>query len=94
MELDIAYIARLSRLTLTPEETKLFSAQLEKILEYIRVLQRLETAQVPPTTHPLPITNVFREDLPQPSLPMARVLQNAPKTRGGCFVVPQVIEPT
>lgn len=94
MQFDIRYVARLARLALTKDESKQFNAQLAKILEYVQMLQTLDTKDVPPTSHPVPITNVFREDEPRLSLPVEHILQNAPEARTGHFVVPKIIEPT
>lgn len=92
MEFDLSYVARLARVTLTQEEINRFKAQLGKILEYIQVLNRLDTKETPPTTHPLPLTNVFREDVPQVSLKSEEVLKDAPQAKGSAFVVPKIIE--
>lgn len=47
---------------------------------------------IEPTSHSIPVINVFREDAVRPSLPREEVLQNAPKARDGCFVVPRIVE--
>lgn len=90
--MEIEHVALLARLGLSESEKDLFSRQLGSILEYIETLNRLDTSDVAPTAHVLPVTNVFREDILQPSLPVGQVLQNAPEHRNGHFSVPKIIE--
>ncbi|MDR5709416.1 MAG: Asp-tRNA(Asn)/Glu-tRNA(Gln) amidotransferase subunit GatC [Armatimonadota bacterium] len=89
----VAHIARLSRLELTEEELDRYRLQLNTILEYFGRLLELPTEGVETTSHPIPVTNVFREDGVTPSLPAEEVLAMAPQTRDGYFVVPRVLEP-
>ncbi|MCS7173420.1 MAG: Asp-tRNA(Asn)/Glu-tRNA(Gln) amidotransferase subunit GatC [Armatimonadetes bacterium] len=89
----VAHIARLSRLELTEEELERYRLQLNTILEYFGRLSELPTEGVETTAHPIPATNVFREDVVAPSLPLEEVLAMAPQTREGYFVVPRVLEP-
>jgi len=85
-------VANLALLELSEEEKELFTHQLDSILAYMDKLNRLDTTGIEPTSHVLPITNVFREDDLQPSLPLEDALANAPDTRDGFFRVPRVIE--
>ncbi|MDR7416138.1 MAG: Asp-tRNA(Asn)/Glu-tRNA(Gln) amidotransferase subunit GatC [Armatimonadota bacterium] len=89
----VAHIARLSRLELTEEELDRYGLQLSTILEYFGRLLELPTEGVEITSHPIPVTNVFREDVVEPSLPVEEVLAMAPEAREGYFVVPRVLEP-
>ncbi len=89
-EKTVKHIAYLSRLNLTPEETKLYSGQLKDILNYIDELDRLQTEDVSPTFHVLELKNSFREDKVEKSLPAAEALRNAPEKSGDLFVVPKV----
>ena len=66
--------------------------ELNRILDYMKNLNELDTEGVPPTSHVLPISNVFREDVVTPSLPRDQLLANAPSKRQGYFRVPKVIE--
>ena len=91
-KIDVRYLANLARLDLTDEEVKNFSGQLGTILSYIEKLKLVDTKDTPPTTHPLPIKNVFREDIVRPSLPASKALRNAPDKQGDSFKVPKVIE--
>lgn len=89
---DVEHVASLARLELTPEEKETFTVQLDAILQYMDKLNELDTDQVEPTTHVLPLVNVMREDEPHASLPLDKVLLNAPDEEDGQFRVPAVIE--
>lgn len=92
VEMDVTYVAQLARLHLTPEEERLFGAQLGQVLEYMAQLNRLDVSQVEPTAHAVPLANVTRPDTVQPSLPVEQALQNAPAQADGLFVVPKIVE--
>ena len=89
---DVAHVARLARLSLTPEELEQFTAQLGAVLDHARDVEALDTAGVPPTAHPLPLENVFRDDEPRPSLDRAEVLAQAPAVEDDRFRVPRILE--
>jgi len=89
---DVEHVALLARLELSDEEKQLFATQLTKILEYVAKLDELNTDEVEPVFHVVPLSNVFREDEVRPSLPLEKVLQNAPKASHDCFSVPKIIE--
>jgi aspartyl-tRNA(Asn)/glutamyl-tRNA(Gln) amidotransferase subunit C len=89
---EVEYLSHLARLQLTPEELQRFAPQLEQILKYVEMLKAAPTHNVPPTTHVLNISNVFREDKVTPSLPNDLALSNAPAKEGPFFKVPKVIE--
>lgn len=89
---DVEHVALLARLGLSEVEKTLFAEQLNTILEYAAVLERLDTAQVPPTSHVLPLQNVMRPDDSRPSLPREEALANAPDREEGFFKVPRIIE--
>jgi aspartyl-tRNA(Asn)/glutamyl-tRNA(Gln) amidotransferase subunit C len=91
-ELDVAHVAKLARLNLTEEETKLFQAQLGRVLEYARKLQELDVSAVEDAAHAVPIFNLFRADEPRSWLTAEEVLANAPRQANGLFVVPKVVE--
>ena len=89
---DVKKVAKLARLSLTDtEETRLVS-DLNQMLAYVAALDELDTSQVAPTAHVLPISNVFRSDEPTASLSQEAALANAPKSGHGHFRVPKVIE--
>jgi len=92
MKMDIEKVARLSRLDLSEEEKVTFGNQLEQILTYMEQLNRLDTSGVEPTSHAIPIQNVFREDVVKSSSPQEEVLAIAPDEEDGHFKVPRIIE--
>ena len=87
----VRHVAMLGRLSLTPKEEKLYVSQLSKILEYVDLLQKVETKKTNPTYHVLSDRNVFREDEPQKISKRADILANAPETEDGAFRVPKFI---
>ena len=91
MKGDIRDISRLARLALSDEEAQAFEAQLGRILEYVETLNELDTSQVEPTTHILPLEVALRDDEALPSLPVKVALDNAPASDEGAFVVPRVV---
>ncbi len=88
---DAAYVARLARLGLTDEEVELYTEQLGTVLDYAAEVAAIDTAGVPPTAHPLPLTNVLRPDEPRPGLQRDEVLAMAPDTEEGRFRVPPIL---
>ena len=88
---DVAHVARLARLDLTDEELVRFTGQLGAVLEHAADIAALDIADVPPTAHPLPLTNVLRPDEPQASLDREEVLAQAPATEDGRFRVPRIL---
>ena len=89
---DVEYLAHLARVELSPEEIRRFSGQLDEILAYVEKLKKAKTEGVPPTSHVLPLSNVFREDKTAPSLPAEEALANAPERDGPFFKVPPILE--
>ena len=85
-------IASLARMNLSDDELKALTKDLESILAYIATLETLDTTAVLPTSHVLPLKNVFRDDRVVPSLPQADALRIALTQQDGAFTVPQVIE--
>lgn len=92
VDIDIAKVARLARLALNEEELERYRRQCEVVLEHAALVQSLLTEGVPPTSHPLPRTNAFREDLVTGSLPREEVLSQAPDRDGDFFVVPRILD--
>lgn len=91
-EAQVRHISHLSRLNPTDDEVRLFSEQLSAILEYVEQLNELDTSDVPPTAHALPVNNVFRADEPRPGLTPDQALANAPHREGNFFAVPKVLD--
>jgi len=88
----IEHVALLARLELSEEEKELFASQLGNILNYIEKLKELDTSQVEPMAYATATKNVFREDVPRPSLKLEEALNNAPDKLQDFFKVPKVIE--
>lgn len=88
---DVAHVAQLARLRLTEEELEQYTGQLAAVLEHARDVEALDTAGVPPTAHPLPLSNVLREDAVRPSLDRAEVLAAAPSVEADRFRVPRIL---
>jgi len=91
-EEDVKKIAKLARLRLGPEELALTQGQLIKILDSMAELSALDTSAVAPTTSVLGLTNVTREDLPQPFSAVENLLANAPEREGPYYRVKKVME--
>jgi aspartyl-tRNA(Asn)/glutamyl-tRNA(Gln) amidotransferase subunit C len=91
-QIDVAYIARLARLNLTPEETAVFEGQLIEVLRHAEKLREVNVENIEPAAHALPMFDVFREDEARPSLSQEEALRNAPRSANGLFVVPKVVE--
>lgn len=89
---DVEQVARLARLELTEEEIERFTGDLNGILEYVQKMNELDTEGVNPTSHVLPLANVMREDEVRPSLPIEKVMKNAPDAEDGQFRVPPVLD--
>ncbi len=89
---DVKYIANLARLKLTERETEYFTGQLSSIIDYVDQLKKLNTSNIEPTTHAMPLQNVFREDIVKPSLKKDAALRNAPAKESNMFKVPRIIE--
>lgn len=88
---DVEHVAWLARLALTEEEKERFTQQLGVILEHAQKIAELDAADVPPTSHVVPLRNVFREDKVTECLPREKALSNAPKQEKGAFVVPRIV---
>lgn len=89
---EVEHVANLARLTLTEEEKDQFTDQLNRILQAAEKLKELDTTGIEPTSHVLPMANVMREDEVRPSLPLEKVLLNAPDQKDGLIRVPAVFE--
>jgi aspartyl-tRNA(Asn)/glutamyl-tRNA(Gln) amidotransferase subunit C len=89
---DVEHVARLARLALTDAELEKMREQLNGILAYIEKLNALDTQNVEPTSHAVPMVNVMRDDEERPCLPRDEALANAPDRAGDFFRVPRIIE--
>ncbi|NBD24352.1 Asp-tRNA(Asn)/Glu-tRNA(Gln) amidotransferase subunit GatC [Paenibacillus glycinis] len=89
---DVEHVANLARLELSEQEKEQFAGQLNAILKYAEKLNELQTDDVEPTTHVLPVRNVMREDAIRESVANETALRNAPDDEDGQFKVPAVLE--
>lgn len=92
VDLDVAYVARLARLDLTEDETRLFGTQLGGVLEYVAKLREVDVSEIESAAHAVPIFNVVREDEPRDWFTAEEALRNAPHQANGLFIVPKVVE--
>ena len=89
---EVMYIATLCRVGMTDADLEKFSDQLSNILEQFEVLKSVNTDNVQPTAHSIPLNNVWRDDVARPSLTAEEVLKNAPDKEEGFIKVKQVLE--
>lgn len=92
-ESEIVKLARLARVTLTHAETTKLTTDLNSILGHAKVLESIDVSKIEPMSHVHGSTNVFREDVVEPSLPIEQTLANAPDSSGRFIRVPIVIDP-
>ena len=88
---DVEYVAGLAKLEFSEAEKRKFAKELDKIIKYIDQLKEVDTENIPPTSHIIPMENVLREDKVEPSLSQEEALANAPDKKDGYFKVPKVI---
>ena len=88
---EVAHLGRLSRLELKDEELDHFAGQLDEIIGAVARVSEVAGEDVPPTSHPLPLTNVMRPDVVQPSLTTQQALSGAPAQEQRRFKVPQIL---
>ena len=89
---EVLKVALLGRLKLSEAELEKFTTQLNQIVGYVEQLQQLDTEEVEPMAHPLPINNVFRTDEMKESIGVDKALANAPKRDTEFYLVPPVLE--
>ena len=91
-EAQVRKVAKLSRLELTEAEVEEFTGQLSAILDYVEKMNELDTGNIEPLAHCLPISNVFRQDCAKESLGTEKTLANAPQRDGEFFKVPKILD--
>jgi aspartyl-tRNA(Asn)/glutamyl-tRNA(Gln) amidotransferase subunit C len=89
---QVRKVAKLSRLELTEAEIEEFTGQLSAILGYVEKMNELDTENVKPLAHCLPVHNVFRQDAVKPSIGTEKALANAPQRDGQFFKVPKILD--
>jgi len=88
---DVEHIAWLAHIELTEEEKEVFVEQFNRILDFFKKIDEVDTSNVPPTYHVLDLVNVFRKDEIGEPLPKDSVLMNAPKKEDGFFKSPRIV---
>ena len=88
----IEYVGILAKLDLSPEEKEAAKKDMSRMLDYIDMLNELDTEGVEPMSHIFPVNNVFREDVVENGDDRERMLANAPRTKDGAFMVPKTVE--
>jgi aspartyl-tRNA(Asn)/glutamyl-tRNA(Gln) amidotransferase subunit C len=89
---EVEHVARLARLELTEEEVEKFRGQLSAVLERAQRIQALDLDDVPPTAHPVDLSNVWRDDVVVPFDDTDAILANVPELEDRRFRVPQILE--
>ncbi len=89
---EVAHLARLARLAVTDDELDRFAGQLDVILQAVARVGEVAAADIPPTSHSVPLTNVLRDDVVVPCLPSDEVLAGAPDAAEGRFRVPRILD--
>ena len=92
MQIDLQHVVKLARIELSVEEEQRIGPKLSEIIQYVEKLKELDVDKIEPTAHAIQLTNVLREDKPQPSLSQDDAMSNAPKYANGLFVVPKIVE--
>jgi aspartyl-tRNA(Asn)/glutamyl-tRNA(Gln) amidotransferase subunit C len=88
---EVLHVARLARLALTDDEVERLTEELAAILDAVGIVAELDLADVPPTSHPLDLVNVWDEDEPRDPLSLDDVFANAPARDGDLFRVPPTV---
>jgi aspartyl-tRNA(Asn)/glutamyl-tRNA(Gln) amidotransferase subunit C len=88
---EVAHLAKLARLAVTDDEIDVFAGQLDQILDSVAKVSEVAAADVPPTSHAVPLTNVFRQDVVVPGLTQQQALAGAPSAEEGRFRVPRIL---
>lgn len=89
---EVAHLARLARLAVTDEELDTFAGQLDVILTSVARVGEVAVGDIPPTSHAMPLTNVFRADVVRPGLTQQQALAGAPAAEQGRFRVPRILD--
>ena len=89
---EVSQVAFLARLELSDEEIESLRGYINRLLVSFEKLQELDTEGVEPTSHTIPVRNIFRPDVSRPSIPQEEVLVNAPARADGTFEVPRIVE--
>ena len=85
---QVLHVARLARIELSEEEIARMPPELSKILEHVETMNEIDLEGVEPTSHVVDLVNGLRDDVPRPSMPRERALEQAPDSADGGFRVP------
>jgi len=88
---EVAHLARLARLAVTEEELDTFAGQLDVILGAVASVGEVAVGEIPPTSHAVPLTSVYRDDVVRPGLTREQALAGAPAAEQGRFRVPRIL---
>ncbi len=91
-EQEVLHVAKLARINLSSQEVAKFANQLGDIIGYVQKLNKLDTTDVQPTAHAVPLKNVFREDKARQGIKPEEALKNAPDKEDNFFRVPRVLD--
>lgn len=89
---QVAHLANLARIDLSADEIESLTRELGQIVDAVATVSEVATEAVPATSHPMPLSNVFREDIPRPSLTVEQALSGAPDRAGDKFRVPAILD--
>jgi aspartyl-tRNA(Asn)/glutamyl-tRNA(Gln) amidotransferase subunit C len=89
---EVAHLARLSRLAVTEQELDRFAGQLDVILQSVARIGDVAADDIPPTSHSVPLTNIYRDDVVRPCLTQEEALSGAPDSAEGRFRVPRILD--
>jgi aspartyl-tRNA(Asn)/glutamyl-tRNA(Gln) amidotransferase subunit C len=89
---EVAHLAHLARLAVTEQELDTFAGQLDVILQAVARVGEVAAADIPPTSHSVPLTNVLRDDVEEPCLTQAEALSGAPDPQDRRFRVPRILD--
>lgn len=88
---EVAHLAKLARMAVTEEELDVFASQLDHILDAVAKVGEVAHDDIPPTSHAVPLTNAFRDDVVRPGLSQDQALAGAPAAEEGRFRVPRIL---
>ena len=88
---QVAHLANLARIALTEEEIEHLTKELGQIMHAVEQVNQVATPEVPPTSHPIPMQNVFRDDVVGQTLTAEEALAGAPESDGSRFVVSAIL---
>ncbi len=88
---EIHHVADLARLELDEKNVMTYATQVAEILNYVNILNQVDTSGIQPTSHAISLTNAFRNDERAASLPTKKAIANAPEKQSGAFIVPKII---